>query len=204
MRDASLDCLQELYRSLDTALVENLKRQNIRHAALKEVVARLDQIKPCNLLPPPGSSDAISTRGISRGGAGGGIESEGDGTVKVDVNPQGSAMKPSSSKPSKPHPSSSSSSSSNGTNANEDPSAPIIKISSERELAHEVEASLPLISSLTPEWTKRVQVLTRLEGVAMGIHAMQGQGHGSPLIEALNDATKQLRDPLAKQVTKPN
>lgn len=64
-----------------------------------------------------------------------------------------------------------------------------------------MDSALPLISSLTPEWTKRVQVLTRLEGVALGIHALQGQGLGSPLLDALNDAAKQLRDPLAKQVS---
>ncbi len=44
VRDAALDCLQELYRALQGVLVDNIRKQNIRPAVLREVVARLDQV----------------------------------------------------------------------------------------------------------------------------------------------------------------
>lgn len=45
VRDAALDCLQELYRALGATLLDNLRRQSIRPAALREVAARLDQVR---------------------------------------------------------------------------------------------------------------------------------------------------------------
>ena len=53
-----MDCLEELYRSLGEQLLDNLKRQNLRPAVMREVVARLDQIAPSNISVPEPSTSA--------------------------------------------------------------------------------------------------------------------------------------------------
>ena len=46
--------------------------------------------------------------------------------------------------------------------------APPVPVSSERELAAEIESIAATLSSLVPEWTERVAAMARLEGVATG------------------------------------
>ena len=58
-----MDCLEELYRCLGEHLLDNLKRQNLRPAVFREVVARLDQIAPSNIaLPEPSTSAGGGSR----------------------------------------------------------------------------------------------------------------------------------------------
>eukprot|EP00200_Dunaliella_tertiolecta_P007760 CAMPEP_0202389096 /NCGR_PEP_ID=MMETSP1127-20130417/81105_1 /ASSEMBLY_ACC=CAM_ASM_000462 /TAXON_ID=3047 /ORGANISM="Dunaliella tertiolecta, Strain CCMP1320" /LENGTH=266 /DNA_ID=CAMNT_0048990739 /DNA_START=32 /DNA_END=829 /DNA_ORIENTATION=- len=74
VRDAALECLQEIYRVLRGELLENLKRQNIRSAMYREVIARLNVIAPTDIIvpdgPPSGGSNSSSGRlKSSQGGA---------------------------------------------------------------------------------------------------------------------------------------
>lgn len=43
-----------------------------------------------------------------------------------------------------------------------------ITLSSERELSQELDAMLPLLSSLLPDWQLRIATMARLEGIAKG------------------------------------
>eukprot|EP00798_Chlamydomonas_sp_ICE-L_P002597 gene2597-30992_t len=61
VRDASLDCLQEMYMVLGEALVEDLRHQAIRPASMKEVIMRLDEHSPTNMDLPDVKSGTGST-----------------------------------------------------------------------------------------------------------------------------------------------
>ncbi|GAX84118.1 hypothetical protein CEUSTIGMA_g11541.t1, partial [Chlamydomonas eustigma] len=190
VRDAALECLEELYRVLGSVLTENLKRQSIRLPLFKEVVARLNQIAPTDVNLPEHSNSTGSAAGNRRrstqdydtasssGRRPDTTSSSVDGVVKVDVS----------------HPSTkqrSTLSSSKGEDAEGEGPIPVV-LSTEKELVSELESMTALLSSLVPDWQQRIAAMARLEGIVVG----------SPhLLDMLNEMMRTgLRGSLTKQV----
>jgi hypothetical protein len=212
VRDAALDCLQEVYRVLGEPLLDNLKRQSIRPASLREVVARLDAIAPTNMCVPDvavavtvaggtagrvkGSKDMGSVGYTSSGGY-----SEGDVTAQVDVNPpQASTQQPRKGVVGAARPggfrdvsvgAAYSNAPAPASSVSGDEAAPSVYVGSERELTAELEAASTVLASLAADWQVRVAAIARVEGVVRGSPALH---------DLMPEALRVLRGPMTAQL----
>eukprot|EP00798_Chlamydomonas_sp_ICE-L_P002324 gene2324-8616_t len=182
VRAAAIDCLREIYRVLGEPLVDNLKSQSIRPAAMRELILRLDEVAPTHLALPDVAPSGVARKVTKEAAPSPPLSpsSETDTTAHLDINEPTSLAKRASAtrKVAESSP------------VGAEPVVPI-PISSERELVWEFEAAAAVLGSLAPDWQVRTAAMTRVEGLVAGNPGM---------LDAIADALKVLKIPLAVQL----
>jgi CLIP-associating protein 1/2 len=182
VREAAIECLQEMYKVLGASLVDHLRRQSIRPAIYKEMVAKLDEIEPTGIVVQDVAAPGAPIN--SSGGAAGGVASRrSDSGSAPDTAGDSSGGRRTGQKEA--------STSSSAGSAGGSITAPI-HVASEQDLASELGGMVVPLTGTVADWQQRVGLLQRLQGLALGCtpHLLE------PLVEGL----RQLREPLVSQV----
>lgn len=169
MRDAAFECLQEVYRVLGDSLLENLRRQSLRPVVYKEIVSRLDEISPTGITV---QETALAAQGPSNSTATTAHKSQ-------TPAPSGQELLLSKVKDAK------------DGSCEDSVTRPVI-VSSDRELASQLDCMVASLHGTSVDWQQRVSLLQRLQGLALGCPPH--------LHDAFLDAFRALREPLVTQV----
>lgn len=183
-----MECLQEIYRVLGDALLDNLKKQNVRPGVYREMILRLDEVCPTNITVPEPS---VGSRKQSSGGK------EQD-TASYDMqgpvqNGSGRLADDTASlHDSGRHVASKKGGYKDAGGAGEVQDVPPIPVASDRELIAELEALVSIISGTSADWQQRIATLMRLEGLA--------KAAAQTMPDALLEGLRVLKDAIVKQV----
>ena len=204
MREAAIDCLQELYQVMGESLLDVIRRQQLRPAALREVVLRLDAVAPTNLVVPSvsettarrqaldtdfacseaqssGLQDSLSQQygsSSSLNSAGGereDLSAQLDATARLAGGYRRGGYKDGGGI----------------TENGELPPAPIIAPGSDKELRAELDAISSLLATAGTDWQARINAMIRLEGLVKG---------GAAQYDAFGEHLRGLKEPLVKQL----
>lgn len=144
VREASMDCLQEIYRVLGQTFLDNIVSQNIRPVFFKEIVARLDEIAPTNFVvqesAPPSASPGIPAGAASDN--------------KRFSNNDASAARKGGHK--------------NGGGSADAMEISPIAVASDRDLVAELKDMEVPLSGTSHDWQERIKLMYKLVGLAKG------------------------------------
>jgi hypothetical protein len=88
VRDAAVECLEEVYQVVGEALIDAVSHHGLRPAQLREVYARLGQAARAAEVPVSAASGVAASPGGGGGGGGGGGDCRDTATSRVDTDRQ--------------------------------------------------------------------------------------------------------------------